>query len=57
VTLRLPDDPVLVAHIPKDEIDGAGPGDAVSVELRRPKAFRREEAGLSPDAPEAVPTP
>jgi sulfate transport system ATP-binding protein len=50
LTLRLPDDQVLVAHIPQDEVNGAQPGDEVAVDLRRPKTFRREEAGGGPAA-------
>ena len=50
LTLRLPDEQVLVAHIPQDEVDGVKPGDAVAVDLRRPKTFRREEtAGPAPE--------
>ncbi len=56
LTLRLPDDQVLVAHIPQDEVHGAKPGDVVAVDLRRPKAFRREDADADA-APEHAPTP
>jgi sulfate transport system ATP-binding protein len=42
LTLRLPDDQVLVAHIPQEEINGTKLGDVVAVDLRRPKAFRRD---------------
>jgi sulfate transport system ATP-binding protein len=55
LTLRLPDDQVLVAHIPQDELNGAKVGDTVAVDLRRPKTFRREDAGLEPAA-ESAPT-
>ncbi len=48
LTLRLPDDQVLVAHIPQDEVDGTAPGDVVAVDLRRPKAFRRDGAAEEP---------
>jgi sulfate transport system ATP-binding protein len=48
ITLRLPDDQVLIAHIPQDEVNGVRAGDAVSVDLRRPKAFRRDDAGTDP---------
>ena len=48
ITLRLPDDQVLIAHIPQDEVNGAKAGDAVLVDLRRPKAFRRDSAGTEP---------
>ena len=55
LTLRLPDEQVLVAHIPQDEVNGVKPGDAVAVDLRRPKTFRREETGV-PSAPEPAAT-
>ena len=55
LTLRLPDEQVLVAHIPQDEVNGVKPGDAVAVDLRRPKTFRREETGDTP-APEPAAT-
>jgi ABC-type sulfate/molybdate transport systems ATPase subunit len=54
LTLRLPDEQVLVAHIPQDELNGAAPGDVVAVDLRRPKAFHREDAGR--EAAESAPT-
>jgi sulfate/thiosulfate transport system ATP-binding protein len=56
LTLRLPDDQVLVAHIPQDEVHGAKPGDVVAVDLRRPKTFSRADAGAEPAADHA-PTP
>jgi sulfate/thiosulfate transport system ATP-binding protein len=56
LTLRLPDDQVLVAHIPQDEVHGAKPGDAVAVDLRRPKTFSRVDAGAATAADHA-PTP
>ena len=55
LTLRLPDEQVLVAHIPQDELNGAKVGDIVAVDLRRPKAFSREDAGREPAA-ESAPT-
>jgi sulfate transport system ATP-binding protein len=55
LTLRLPDDQVLVAHIPQDELNGAKVGDTVAVDLRRPKTFRREDAAQEPAA-ESAPT-
>jgi len=55
LTLRLPDEQVLVAHIPQDELNGAKVGDVVAVDLRRPKAFSREDAGREPAA-ESAPT-
>ncbi len=42
IGLRLSDDQVLIAHIPQDELSGATVGDVVTVDLRHPKAFRRE---------------
>jgi sulfate transport system ATP-binding protein len=55
LTLRLPDQQVLVAHIPQDELNGAKVGDIVAVDLRRPKTFRREDADREP-APQSAPT-
>jgi sulfate transport system ATP-binding protein len=55
LTLRLPDEQVLVAHIPQDEVNGVKPGDAVAVDLRRPKTFRREQTA-DPSAPEPAAT-
>lgn len=49
IGLRLSDDQLLIAHIPRDELSGATVGDVVTVDLRNPKAFHREEAEeLSP---------
>jgi TOBE domain len=39
VVLRLPDDQVLTAEIPNDELGGVEVGSSVSVDLRRAKAF------------------
>jgi sulfate transport system ATP-binding protein len=39
VSLRLPGGETLVAHVPKDDLHGAGEGDEVQVDLRNPKAF------------------
>lgn len=44
IGLRLADGQVLIAHIPQDELKGATVGDVVTVDLRNPKAFQREEA-------------
>ena len=44
LTLRLPDDTVIVAHVPQDQLGEAGEGDVISVDLRNPKAFHREDA-------------
>ena len=43
IGLRLDDDQLLIAHIPQDELNGAAIGDVVTVDLRNPKAFHREE--------------
>lgn len=47
IGLRLSDGQVLVAHIPKDQIGSATVGDVVTVDLRNPKAFDREDAARS----------
>jgi sulfate transport system ATP-binding protein len=52
IGLRLSDDQLLIAHIPQDELSGATVGDVVTVDLRNPKAFHREEA-----AEEVAPSP
>ncbi len=39
VTLRLPGGETLVAHVPNEDLHGAGEGDEVQVDLRNPKAF------------------
>ena len=44
LSLRFPDGTVIVAHVPQDELAGAGEGDTISVDLRNPKAFQREES-------------
>jgi sulfate transport system ATP-binding protein len=44
LTLRFPDDTVIVAHVPQDELNGAGEGATISVDLRNPKAFQRDDA-------------
>jgi sulfate/thiosulfate transport system ATP-binding protein len=44
IGLRLSDDQVLIAHMPQDELNGATVGDVVTVDLRNPKAFQREDA-------------
>jgi sulfate/thiosulfate transport system ATP-binding protein len=49
VTLRFPDDRMIVAHVPQDQLAGAKVGDTISVDLRNPKAFHREDA-VSADA-------
>jgi sulfate transport system ATP-binding protein len=36
----------LVAHVPQNELDGAAEGDLVSVDLRNPKAFDRDEVPI-----------
>ena len=49
VSLRLPGGETLVAHVPKEDLHGAGEGDQVQVDLRNPKAF------LAPEEPEQEP--
>ncbi|MGH2527881.1 MAG: sulfate/molybdate ABC transporter ATP-binding protein [Actinomycetota bacterium] len=39
ISLRLPDDQVLIAQLPNDEIEGIVPGATVMVDLRNAKAF------------------
>jgi sulfate/thiosulfate transport system ATP-binding protein len=39
VTLRLTGGETLVAHVPNDDLNGAGEGDKVWLDLRNPKAF------------------
>jgi sulfate transport system ATP-binding protein len=39
VSLRLPGGETLVAHVPNEDLHGAGEGDEVRVDLRNPKAF------------------
>jgi sulfate transport system ATP-binding protein len=43
LTLQLPDDHTLIAHVPQEEMNGATEGDTVSVDLRNPKAFQRDD--------------
>jgi sulfate/thiosulfate transport system ATP-binding protein len=55
LALRLPDEEhTIVAHVPKDEVNGTKEGDVVSIDLRHPKAFRREEELSSPTLPPVV---
>ena len=56
LSLRLPDDTVIVAHVPQDELAGAGEGDTISVDLRNPKAFQREESAIAAGLAEQVPS-
>jgi len=44
LTLRLPGDQIVVAHVPQHELHGAAEGDVVSVDMRNPKAFARDGA-------------
>jgi TOBE domain-containing protein len=39
VSLRLPGGDTLVAHVPQEDLHGAGEGEQVQVDLRNPKAF------------------
>ncbi len=54
LSLRLPDDHLVVAHVPQTEVNGAKVGDRISVDLRNPKAFQRD-APLPADDPLEVP--
>jgi hypothetical protein len=47
VVLRLPDDQVLTAELPNDELRGVEVGSTVHVDLRRAKAFRSAEVEAS----------
>ena len=50
VSLRLPGGETLVAHIPNEDLHGAGEGASVRVDLRNPKAFmapERDEATIA----------
>ncbi|HJX07040.1 MAG TPA: sulfate/molybdate ABC transporter ATP-binding protein [Actinomycetota bacterium] len=49
VSLRLPGGETLVAHVPNDDLHGAGEGDEVRVDLRNPKAFFAPEHASEPD--------
>jgi sulfate transport system ATP-binding protein len=49
VSLRLPGGETLVAHVPNDDLGGAGEGDTVQVDLRNPKAFFAPEHVPAPD--------
>jgi sulfate transport system ATP-binding protein len=43
VSLEIPGSATLVAHVPQDELGDAREGDTVSVDLRNPKAFYRQD--------------
>jgi ABC-type sulfate/molybdate transport systems ATPase subunit len=47
VVLRLPDDQVLIAELPNDELGGVELGSIVHVDLRRAKAFRSADGEAS----------
>ena len=47
IVLRLPDDQVLTAEVPNDELEGVEIGSTVFVDLRRAKAFRSVEGEAS----------
>jgi sulfate transport system ATP-binding protein len=49
VTLRLAGGEVVVAHVPNDDLNGAGEGDRVWVDLRNPKTFLARTDGAEPD--------
>jgi sulfate/thiosulfate transport system ATP-binding protein len=44
VTLKLPGGVTLVAHVPNDDLHGAGEGDPIQIDLRNPKAFLTAES-------------
>ena len=57
VILRLPDEQVLTAELPNEELEGIELGSTVSVDLRRAKAFQSDApTGASEDetAPQAA---
>jgi hypothetical protein len=56
VVLRLPDDQVLTAEIPNDELSGVEVSSAVFVDLRRAKAFASAEVEAADLTPEMTPT-
>jgi hypothetical protein len=55
VHLRLPDDQVLTAELPNDELGGVELGSTVWVDLRRAKAFQTLEGPPTTD-PEETPS-
>jgi sulfate/thiosulfate transport system ATP-binding protein len=54
VSLRLPGGETLVAHVPKEDLHGAGEGDQVEVDLRNPKAFLAPEVAPEQETDEAL---
>ena len=56
VVLRLPDDQVLTAEIPNDELSDVEVGSSVSVDLRRAKAFASAEVEAADVTSEMTPT-
>ena len=48
LSLRLADGTVLIAHVPQEEIPSAREGDLVSVVIRNPKAFHRQQRTVDP---------
>ena len=55
IILRLPDDQVLTAELPNDEIGDLGLGSAVFVDLRRAKAFSEPASESDADEPSSEP--
>ncbi len=55
IILRLPDDQVLTAELPNDEIGDLGLGSTVFVDLRRAKAFSEPESEGEPDEASSEP--
>ena len=51
LTLRLPGGGTVIAHVPQHELHGADEGATVSVDLRNPKAFARQDGSGEPEAP------
>ena len=56
VVLRLPDDQVLTAEIPNEELSGVEVGSPVFVDLRRAKAFASAEVEAADMTSEMTPT-
>jgi len=55
VSLRLPGGETLVAHVPKEDLHGAGEGDEVQVDLRNPKAFFAPAPEIEVEVEEVAP--
>ena len=57
VHLRLPDDQVLTAELPNDELGGVELGSTVWVDMRRAKAFQTHEVPSDPESEETPSIP